>query len=83
MDITPKKRTKIVTLSEHTSMTQKDIAKECDVSLGAVNKILKRKRETGMIGVNRKGKCERKRKTTARDKTFLLRESKLNPRKTS
>lgn len=83
MDISPKKRTKIVTLSEHTSMTQRDIAKECCVSLGAVNKILKKKRETGTIEVNRKGKCGRKRKTTARDEVFLIRESRLNPRKTS
>ncbi len=41
MDISPKKRTKIVTLSENTSLTQRDIAKECNVSFGAVNKILK------------------------------------------
>lgn len=83
MDITPRKRTKIVTLSEHTSMTQRDIAKRCNVSVGAVNKILKQKRDTGTIEVNRKGRCGRKRKTTARDEAFLIRESKLNPRKTS
>lgn len=64
-------------------MTQRDIAKECGVSLGAVNKILKLKRDTGTIDVNRKGKCGRKRKTTARDEAFLIRESKLYPRKTS
>ena len=41
MDISPKKKsTKIVTLKEYTSVTECDIAKECGVSLGAVNKIL-------------------------------------------
>lgn len=53
------------------------------VSLGAVNKILKQKKTTGTIDVQRKGKCGRKRKTTPRDEAFLIRESKLNPRKTS
>lgn len=77
MDITPP--TKIV--NEHASMTQRDIAKECGVSLGDVNKILKQKRDTGTIEVNRKGKYGRKIKTTARDGAFLVRESKLNPRK--
>ena len=64
-------------------MTQRDIAKECCVSLGAVNKIIKQKKETGSVEVKRKGKCGRKRKTTPRDKAFLLRDSKLHPRKTS
>lgn len=83
MDISPNNRTKIVTLREHTSMTQRAIATECGVSLGAVNRILKQKRDIGTIEVNRKGKCGRKRKTTRRDEAFLIRDSKLNPRKTS
>lgn len=83
MDITPRKREKIITLSEHTSMTQRDIASECSVSLGVVNKLIKQKRETGSVEVQRKGKCGRKRKTTSRDESFILRNSKLNPKKTS
>ncbi|KAK9751429.1 hypothetical protein QE152_g5027 [Popillia japonica] len=65
------------------NVIQRDIAKECKVSLGAVNKILKLNRDTGTIEVNRKGKCGRKRKTTPRDEAFIIRESKLNPRKKS
>ena len=34
MDLTPKKRSKIVILNEHTNMTQRDIARVCEVSLG-------------------------------------------------
>lgn len=64
-------------------MSQSHIAKECEASQGAVSKILKRKRETGSVGVTRKGNCGRKRKTTARDDIFFIRNSKLNPRKTS
>ena len=44
--------------------------------MGAVNKILKQAKEI-------KGKCGRKRKTTKRDDAKLLRDSKINPRKTS
>lgn len=83
MDITPRKRERIITLSEYTPMTQRDIAKECCVSLGAVNKIIKQKKNLGSVEVQRKGKCGRKRKTTPRDEAFLLRESKIHPRKTS
>lgn len=83
MDLTPKKRSKIVTLSEHSSMTQRDIAMVCKVSLGAVNKIIKQYKETGSLSPQCKGKCGRKRKTTCRDDSFLLRKSKEDPRLTS
>lgn len=83
MDITPRKREKIITLSEHTSMSQRDIARTCGVSQGAVSKIVKLKKETGSVNVKRLGNCGRKRKTTPRDDSFLLRKSKLDPRKTS
>lgn len=58
-------------LSEHSSMTQRDIVKECGVSLRAVNKILKQKMDTGTIDMTKKRKCGRKRKTTRRDKAFF------------
>ena len=53
------------------------------VSLGFVSSILKQKRETGNVEVQRKERCGRKRKTTKRDDLILLRNSKINPRKTS
>ena len=49
----------------------------------AVNKILKQAKETGNVEIIRKGKCGRKRKTTKRGDAKLLRDSKINPRKTS
>ena len=62
-------------------MTQANI-KNFRVSLGAVNKIIKQKAETGNVGVRKIGKCGRKRKTSKRDNSFIIRESKCNPRKT-
>ena len=51
MDITPRKRAKIVTLRDHTTMSQRKIAESVGVSLGSVSSILKQKRETGKVEV--------------------------------
>ena len=83
MDITPRKRAKIVTLRDHTTMSQRKIAENVDVSLGSVSSILKQKRETENVEIQRKERCERKRKTTKRHDLILLRNRKINPRKTS
>ena len=53
------------------------------VSLGSVSSILKQKRETRNVEVQRKEKSGRKRKTTKRDDFILLRNSKIDLRKTS
>jgi len=83
MDITPRKRSKIVALSQHTQMTQRQIASECSVGLGTVNDIIKRFRETGSFSPKRKGKCGRKKKTTPTQDRLLVRKSKINPRMTA
>lgn len=77
MYITPRKRTKIVTLCEHSSMTQRDIGKMCFVSLGVVHKILKQKRDTGTIEVNRKS--GRKRKTIKQASSFFNERKEIKP----
>ena len=83
MDITPRKRAKIVTLRDHTTMPQRKITKSVGFSLGSVSSIFKQKRETGNVEVQRKGRYGRKRKTTKRDDLTLLRNRKINSRKTS
>jgi len=83
MDVTPKKRSKILTLSEHTSKTQRDIAKTCGVNQSTVSRILKLFWTNGSITPYRKGCCGRKRITTPRDDKYILQESKIKPRKTS
>lgn len=40
-------------------------------------------KETGSVELKRVGRCGRKRKTTARDEAFLMRQSKIDPKKTS
>lgn len=83
MDVTPRKRTKIVTLHEHTDKTYREIAALVDVSLATVSRVIKLKQEKGSFSPRRKGRCGRKKKTTPRDDAYLLRQSKKDPRKTS
>ena len=47
MDITPKKRSKIITLHEFGNKTKRQVAAECRVSLGAVNNIIRKKMRWG------------------------------------
>lgn len=54
MHLTPKKRSKIVTLNRHTNMTQRNIGRVCEVSLGAVNKNIKQFKEAGNVSPQQK-----------------------------
>jgi len=69
MDITPRKRTKMVTLHEHTPKTYREIAALVCVSLVAVSRVIKLKQDIGSVSPKRKRseKCGRKKKTTPRD----------------
>jgi len=75
MDITPSKRSRIVTLSECAGMSVRKIAEEYGVHYSTVSRIRKAHQETGSFSPRRKGKCGRKRKTTKRDDRNLLRKS--------
>lgn len=83
MDITPRKRTKIVTLSQHTSMTVRDIAAAVGVGKSSVSRIINQQKNFGTVSPKRKSKCGRKRKTTPRTDKFLVRNSIMHPYKTS
>lgn len=83
MDITPRKRAKIIALKEHTSMTVRDIASAVGVGKSSVSRILTTFQESGSLSPKRRAKCGRKRKTTPRTDKILIRNSKINPRKTS
>lgn len=80
MDISPKKRSKIITLREHTTKTLQDIADECNVSLSSVKRILRLRKETGSVEVQRTGKCGRKKKTSTSEDRLLVRKSVANPK---
>ena len=60
MDIIPRKHAKIVTLHDHTTMSQRKIAESVGVSLRSVSSILKQKREIVNVEVQKKGRCGRK-----------------------
>ena len=83
MDTTPRKRTKIMTLHEHTTKNQSEIAKIVGMNQSTVTRILKEACETDSSSLNKKGRCGRKRKTLSRDITQLLRQNKKDLRKTS
>ncbi|CAI5795286.1 domain-containing [Podarcis lilfordi] len=77
MDVTPRKRTKIVTLHVHTAKTYREIASVVGVSLATVSRVINWKQETGSVSPKCKGKCGRKKKTTPRYDAYLLRQSTL------
>ena len=56
MDITPRKRTRIVTLQKHASNSERKMAETVCISLGAVNEFLKQERKTGNVEI-RKENC--------------------------
>ncbi|GFV32240.1 HTH_Tnp_Tc3_2 domain-containing protein [Trichonephila clavipes] len=83
MDITPRKRTGIVTLSQHTSMTVRDIATTDGVGKSSVSRIINKQKNFGAMCPKRKSKCVHKLKTTPRTEKFLVRNSTMHPYKTS
>ena len=65
------------------NLTKKNIAESLGMSRATVCRIIKQFNATGSVTPQRKGKCGRKRNTSPRDDTLILRESKKNLRKTS
>ena len=83
MDITPKKRASIIALKEHAGLSIRQISKKMKVAKSTVGDILKRKKDTGESSTLRQGRCGRKRKTTPRGDSVIIRESIKDPKKTS
>ncbi|GFV47007.1 HTH_Tnp_Tc3_2 domain-containing protein [Trichonephila clavipes] len=86
MDITPKKRSEIIVLNEHSSMTVRDIdtVVVC-VWCGKIKcfKNFKNISRFMIIVSKKKEKCRLKRKITLRTHKILIRNSKINEIKTS
>ncbi|GFS77137.1 HTH_Tnp_Tc3_2 domain-containing protein [Trichonephila clavipes] len=83
IDITPRKRSKIIVPNEHTSMTVKNVATVVGLSKSSVSRILRTFQGSGTSFLKRKGKCGSKRKTTPGTDKILIRNCKINPRETS
>ena len=60
IDITSRKRAKIITLRDHTTMSQRKFAESVRVSLRSVSSVLKQKGKTGNVKVQRKERYGRK-----------------------
>ncbi|GFX49553.1 hypothetical protein TNCV_4901951 [Trichonephila clavipes] len=60
MDITSRKRTRIVTLSQHTSMTVRNISAAVGVGQFTVCRIINQQKNFGAMSPKRKSKCVRK-----------------------
>lgn len=66
MVITPGKRNRIITLSQHTSISQRMIAEECKVGLSVVNRILNHFNNSDSFSSKCEGKFVHKSKTLHR-----------------
>ena len=84
-DITLKKRASIFMIHEHCQALTRDIAKLCNVDQTTLVRIIKQFKETVSLTLPPPQKSvgeNRKLKTTTRDDAYLLKKSKLDPRKT-
>lgn len=80
MDTPQDLRNQVIALSQHTSMTTREIATRLNMAQSTVSDLIRRHRETGSVTTSRRGSCGRKRTTTKRADALLLRESMKNPR---
>ena len=82
-DLSPRKRGQIKVLLENTDLSQTQIALKCGVNQCVVSRI-KQAMQHGSTGTpKRKGKCGRRRITSAQDDRALVRLSKSNRKMTS
>lgn len=83
MDTSIEIRSKILTLSDHTSKSTREIAKIVGRNPFTVVRIINHAKKHGQIETMRNGKCGRKTKTTEREERKLVITSKKFPKKTS
>ena len=79
-DISPRKRGSIVTL-QYNQASSSDIFRKVGVPQTSVSRIIRQYQTTGSVSPKRKGKCGHKRKTTAKDDTYILKKSRQDPSK--
>jgi len=79
MDLTPRKRAQIVALNKHAKKSAREIGKELGIPKSTVGRIVKRSNDNDDVTIQRRGRCGRKRKTTARD-VQMMRNSVKDPK---
>ena len=82
-DISPWKRASIVTLHQYNQASSGDISKKISLPQTSVSRIIRQYQTTESVSLKQKGKCGRKRKTTAKNDAYILKKSKQDPPKTS
>lgn len=82
-DILSHIREQVISLHQHTTKTQQEIADDLGISQNAVSGIIRRFIATGSSATNRAGRCGRKRKFDKRSASRLARISKKFPRMTA
>lgn len=79
--MTPRKRTKIVTLHENTGKMYRGVAAVLGVSLATVNHVIILKQNNGTSSPKLKGKCGRRKETTSRDDACLDKVKKISAKR--
>ncbi len=72
MDITPRKRAKVITLANFTNKTCRGIALECGIEKSTVARLIKQHAQTGSLSPSQVGRCGRKPKTSPRMDRLLM-----------
>ena len=81
MGLSPELKQRIIDLAEHTSKSQRQIARDLEISHTAVQKTLSTWREMGSLDNPQIKKRGQKSKLSARTKKLIQRESVKDPRK--
>jgi len=83
MDLTPRKRAQIVTLNKHAKKSVREIGKKLGIPKSTVCRIVKKNNDSDVVSIPRRGRCSRKRKTTAWYDQMIMRNSVKDQRKNS
>ena len=81
-NISPRKRSSIVTLHQYNQALSRAISRKIGVPQTSVS-IIRQYQATGSVCPKRKEKCGRKRKTTTNDNAYILKKSKQDSSKSS
>ena len=83
MDVAPSKRSQVVALREHSSLSIRQIADRLGIAKSTIRRIVKEADEDGDISIHCRGRCGKKRKITSNDDVMIIRNSVKSPWKTS
>ena len=83
MDTSPELRSKILTLHQFTTLSQRKIAAQVGVNQSTVSRIIAHQKKSGTLTATRIGKGGRKKKMTPREERLLVQENKKQPFMTS